>query len=335
MLIIEDDEACVFILQHFRCFKKLGFEITKVVSNGKEALEAIEEERYDLILADISMPIINGVEFAEIIRSKKDHTRIIFMSTYQDFDYAKKAIKVGALDYLIKPVKENELSKLLAEVGLELQKQWGQEDYLKAEAIHSLYEALLSDTNAVLNIIKKLKEITSEWVEDEEKKGILKQILEMIWLMLCQDFKWIRGFKNFKFEFIGEDIWIQVDFYLNQIEEVVRIFSLNKLDVTLNHICLVAVEHIDKKNIFDRVAEEVQLNKDYIGKLFKRKVKVTFNQYLTFIKMEYAKSLIINTNLRVYEISERLGYESTDYFTKLFKAGVGMTPIKFKEKCKS
>ena len=320
-------------MKHFKCFKALDFEIAKVVSNGKEALEAIEQEQYDLILTDISMPIITGLEFAKAIRQKKDTTRIIFMSAYQDFSYAKKAIKVGALDYLTKPVKEMELYKVLEQVRLELQKQYVQEDYFKMEELHAFYEALLSGSNKITDVIKKLKETTSEVVDEEEKRVILKQVLSTIWLMLCQDFSWITGFKNFRFEFIGEDTWIETDFYLSQIEEVMRVFVLNKLDAVLNHVCHIVVENMDKKNVFDIVAEEMQLSKDHIGKLFKRRVNWTFNEYLTFMKVEYAKNLIVSSNLRVYEISERLGYESTDYFTKVFKSRTGVTPLKFKTGC--
>ena len=333
ILMIEDDESCAFILKHFKCFKELDFEISKVVSNGKEALEAIEEERYDLILTDVNMPIINGLEFAKAIRQKKDTPRIIFMSVYQDFSYAKKAIKVGALDYLTKPVKEKELYKLLEQVKLELQKQYAQEEYIKVEELYIFYEALLSGTKKATVVIQALKEATSKVTEEQAKRAILKQALSMIWLMFCQDFKWITDFKNFKFAFIGEDMWVETEFYLSQIEEVVRVFALDKLDATLNHVCHIVVEHIDKKNIFDMVAEEMQLSKDHIGKLFKRKVNLTFNEYLTFMKVEYAKILILSSGLRVYEISERLGYESTDYFTKVFKSRTGVTPLRFKTGC--
>ena len=83
--------------------------------NGREALEIYEREKTQIVILDIEMPGINGIEAAERIREKDRDTNIIFLTAYDEFSYAKKAITVRALDYLLKPYEEKELMLVLEE----------------------------------------------------------------------------------------------------------------------------------------------------------------------------------------------------------------------------
>ncbi len=77
--------------------------------NGREAVDIWRDKKCNIAVLDISMPGINGLEAAEIIRRDDDNCVIIFLTAFDEFDYAQKAIRVRALDYLLKPVSENEL----------------------------------------------------------------------------------------------------------------------------------------------------------------------------------------------------------------------------------
>ncbi len=83
--------------------------------NGREAMEIFEKEKCDIALLDISMPGITGIEAAEYIRQNHENSVIVFLTAYDDFSYAQKAIRVRALDYLLKPVNEDELVAVLEE----------------------------------------------------------------------------------------------------------------------------------------------------------------------------------------------------------------------------
>ncbi len=83
--------------------------------NGREAMEVYEKESCDIAILDICMPGITGIEAAESIREKHENSVIIFLTAYDDFAYAQKAIRVRALDYLLKPVDEKELIAVLEE----------------------------------------------------------------------------------------------------------------------------------------------------------------------------------------------------------------------------
>ena len=87
--------------------------------NGREAVATCGEQKHDIVIMDISMPEMNGVMAAKYIRKMDDQCSIIFLSAYDDFEYARNAIKVRALDYLLKPCDMNDL---LAVMDTALQK---------------------------------------------------------------------------------------------------------------------------------------------------------------------------------------------------------------------
>lgn len=87
--------------------------------NGREAVAMCSEQKNDIIIMDISMPEMNGVMAAKYIRQMDDKCSIVFLSAYDDFEYARNAIKVRALDYLLKPCDMNDL---LAVMDTALQK---------------------------------------------------------------------------------------------------------------------------------------------------------------------------------------------------------------------
>ncbi|MCR5331511.1 MAG: response regulator, partial [Lachnospiraceae bacterium] len=83
--------------------------------NGREAVDIWREKKCNIAVLDISMPGINGLEAAEMIRRDDDKCVIIFLTAFDEFDYAQKAIRVRALDYLLKPVSEQELIAVVEE----------------------------------------------------------------------------------------------------------------------------------------------------------------------------------------------------------------------------
>ncbi|MNC75703.1 Transcriptional regulatory protein YpdB [compost metagenome] len=82
-------------------------------SSGFNALKIMEEERIDIILSDIRMPIMTGTEFARRAKVLSPKTKIVFISGHEDFSYAKEAIEINASGYLLKPVQDKDLYEML------------------------------------------------------------------------------------------------------------------------------------------------------------------------------------------------------------------------------
>lgn len=116
-VLIVDDEP--FIRQGLRIlidWNELGFEIADEAANGKEAIQLLQEHQYDLIIADIKMPNINGIELIEFVyKNKLSDAKFIILSGFYEFDYAKKAIKYNVAEYILKPIQKDELVRVLME----------------------------------------------------------------------------------------------------------------------------------------------------------------------------------------------------------------------------
>ena len=115
-VLLADDELIERMALAKRLKRHFGgsLDISEAV-NGAEALETFKREKSQIVVMDISMPEMNGVEAAERIRSLDEDCIIIFLTAYDEFSYAKRAIVIRALDYLLKPCEEDELVAVMEE----------------------------------------------------------------------------------------------------------------------------------------------------------------------------------------------------------------------------
>ena len=104
-----------------------GFEITGVFENAMEALEQLSVSYADVIITDIKMPEINGLDLINRIREKDENTKIIILSGYSDFSFAQRAIELGVTRYLTKPTNARELIGILEEIEKNIQKPRSEE----------------------------------------------------------------------------------------------------------------------------------------------------------------------------------------------------------------
>lgn len=109
-LIIADDEPRILRgLKNCIPWNAIGFSLEGTAESGKQALNLAQKIRPHLIITDIRMPDMNGLEFISAVRSLGIHSQIIIVSGYNDFTYAQQAIRYGVSDYLLKPINEDNL----------------------------------------------------------------------------------------------------------------------------------------------------------------------------------------------------------------------------------
>ena len=115
-VLLADDEQIERMALARRLMRRFGDSLQiSEATNGKEAVELYQKEHSQIIIMDISMPELNGVEAAEQIRSMDEDCVIVFLTAYDEFSYAKRAIVIRALDYLLKPCDEEELAAVMEE----------------------------------------------------------------------------------------------------------------------------------------------------------------------------------------------------------------------------
>ncbi|GAA0353687.1 response regulator transcription factor [Alkalibacterium iburiense] len=123
-VILVDDEPVVREgLEYIIDWEKLGFKVIGSAENGLAGLELIKQTQPDLVITDIRMPGLNGLEMVEEAK-KLDHlSKYIILSGYSDFKYAQEAIALGTLHYLLKPIDETELISILDRLKIQLEEE--------------------------------------------------------------------------------------------------------------------------------------------------------------------------------------------------------------------
>lgn len=116
ILLVDDEILVREAIRDKLKWNELGFELVGDCENGKEAVAIIEKEEVDLVLTDICMPYMDGLELSKYLYESHQDIAIVIFSGYSDFEYAKKAIKYKVSEYILKPVTAMELSEVLTKV---------------------------------------------------------------------------------------------------------------------------------------------------------------------------------------------------------------------------
>lgn len=132
-LLIVDDEIEVCEGLKIFDFSSLGIELVGYCCNGLDALQSIIQNPVDIVLTDIRMPLMNGLELTERLKREFPFIKIIILSGFDDFEYTKKCIQNGVVDYLLKPLDFNDLHRAL----------WGTVDLLNKEKQKKREEVVL------------------------------------------------------------------------------------------------------------------------------------------------------------------------------------------------
>lgn len=209
-VLLVDDEP--FILQGLRAiidWESAGFCIAGTAENGKQALEFLETKSVDLIIADIRMPEMNGLELLELIKVRHlSNARFVLLSGMCDFAFAQKAIRLQCTEYILKPVQKSSLLELLNNISnsVEKEKQQQQESSQMKDAFYARSTIALlmgkydnDDLNYVRQRLGKAKNFQyigieigdipeSQWATDDEKRAFQHKLYRT-----CLDFIGERG----------------------------------------------------------------------------------------------------------------------------------------------
>lgn len=111
LLIVDDGRYIVEYLKHLLDWKDMGVESIQTTTNSIEAKQILDQDHIDILISDIRMPEVSGIDLLEHINKNNLRTKVAFLTGYSDFEYTQKAIRHGAVDYLLKPVDKDEMEK--------------------------------------------------------------------------------------------------------------------------------------------------------------------------------------------------------------------------------
>jgi len=108
-MIVEDEYLVRQGIASLVDYEQFGMQVIAQAENGREAWQKFQENPADILLTDINMPQMNGLELAKLVRDQAPKCHIVFLTGYDDFDYAQRAIHLGASEYILKPISKEAL----------------------------------------------------------------------------------------------------------------------------------------------------------------------------------------------------------------------------------
>lgn len=251
--LIDDQKLIVQSIEKMTNWGDYDFEVKGLFYNGLEAYEAIKRNVPDLILVDIVMPIINGLELIQKLKEENINTKVIILSAHSQFEFAKKAIELGVDGYLLKPLDEDELECMISKIQDKLRQEKQQ---YKNNNIVELVENYISDMH--INIFNKIIDKKTELQEIKilfEKLGI--EIVESNYMYIV--IQLLSDFNNNERAITEMNIINTINDTLNLFHESTCMYLSRK-----KILCLIKDEKnrmhpISKRMIVKKIDEQLEL----------------------------------------------------------------------------
>ncbi|EOR27668.1 response regulator receiver protein [Clostridium sartagoforme AAU1] len=170
MIVDDEEEIRLGVIKKIN-WAEQGFEVVGDAENGQEALEMAEKLHPDVIMTDIKMPFMDGLELGKRITDIMPSTKIIIFSGSDDLEYAHKAIKINVVEYVLKPINSIELIEVLKRLKEKLDKEYDAKRNVEILKNHYLESIPVIREQFLVGALEG--RITKEqWVEDEKKLGL-------------------------------------------------------------------------------------------------------------------------------------------------------------------
>lgn len=140
VLIVDDEYKVCQLIKHLVHWEDYGMEIIDMVSDGELAFETICREKPDIVITDIQMPGIDGIELVEKTNHVLENVFFVIVSGYSQFEYARQAVKLGVEDYIVKPIRKKDLEAVLQKINGKYKKEiesHAEKENLKTELVQT------------------------------------------------------------------------------------------------------------------------------------------------------------------------------------------------------
>lgn len=363
-LLIADDESdertlIRFLLNDY----SQTFHIFEA-SNGRDALSLLTEHHIDVLLSDIQMPFLNGIELVGKVKEINPDIEVLFFSGYDDFSYVKAALSLKAVNYILKPVDPDEFHQLIDEIISRLDSrvlEFSKSNQYIETHFHDITSAVSSQktepvsidesTNHMLHSIEASIKLKQPEELSAQVHALLKHYADMTSLShiyiryVCTSVLKLllaglpaqsdEDLQNAAIEIYNfrhfSDIVKLIEHYLSLVVESFH------TEQTASNYAVYQVElyirtHYQEDLTLTILSDLVYLNPNYLSNVFSQITGCTLNKYIQKVRMEKSQELLLNTNMKIADISHAVGYPNASYFCKSFQKLYGTTPERFRQR---
>lgn len=364
VLIVDDEAMPRKVLKEHLPWESLKIAQIVQASDGLEAIEQARLYKPDIIISDVKMPRMNGLEMASEIRGFCPQCQFIFLSGYSDKEYLKSAIRLKAASYVEKPIDLEEIEEALTEVVSELEKLQ-KEDNPDSErllffrgnektdiALNSrIFQIDQDQLDSIADMIRHRKDTDTENVlrrlhrEMRQCEGTDPSYLRHLYRQIVYLF--LAAAENYNISSLIRNS----DYYLytaSQQETLSQLWdtllaisktyfaSFQRSDMDMDIVSRVdryLEQHYRNSGLtVQDAAHDLGFTNTYLCAAYKKSCGKTINQRLTQLRIHHAKELLADSSRKLYEVGRNVGYADGKYFTRLFTRETGLSPKEYRER---
>ncbi|MFD0693111.1 response regulator [Paenibacillus sp. GCM10027628] len=364
-VMLVDDEAIIRKgLKATIPWEKYGMKVVADAPSGTKAWDAYMTERPEVVITDIVMPEMNGIELAKLIKEHDPHTKILLLSCHSDFGFVQQGLKLGASGYVLKTsYNDDELEEFLQQFQNEighaklLRKQESQKQFLDwlygidsslTESMPSAKEWQWVLETSFIYLAAHVTADAAVYLKEMAAQGSF----EMVKFAEDRYFLFVPAANGKEFDKQLNDMksrypqlrWIKegpVQGIAAWMDAVKRAYRQTEIEHTYNvnpeswpepiaHAVKLIVERVEEKLSVSDVAREVGLSRSHLSSLFKKTLGEGFVAYTYRTKLKAAQQLLTTTDMTIQDIADKLGMIDAKYFSKWFKRCTGKTPSEFR-----
>lgn len=340
VFIVEDEylesEAIQMIIQQ----EGKNLQLVGTAASGTEAVEKIHKYSPDIVLMDINIPEINGLDVIKIVKKENPDIKVIIATAFNEFDFAHQAIKAKVDDFLLKPIRPQHLMEAINGVIDQIkdntvdqfndkmqevlynivQKRYSGTRNALTEYLDTVYEGCGYDISAVKTEIKRFLEELAKTARDILEEPIPNPKKFYIGVQSAFKSRYELKVEIMRLiDWIFDRIMLKDDGRTGTMENILNYIDRNcQKDISLN-----------------QVGEFANMSSYYLSKIFKKETGVNFVTYLTDRKIDIAKDMLTNTDTPIINIALELSYHEPNYFSKVFKKSTGYSPTEYRKQFRS
>ena len=357
----EDEERVRRAIVDTVDWESVDFKVCGESGDGETALREVLERKPDVLITDIKMPMMDGLELSRLVKKELPNTVILILSGYDEFSFTHQAIRIGVSDYILKPIVPAKLLQALGRAAEEIEQQKDEQRKRRImqdnlfSRIDDLDPANLTDIRPVIN-----RYAVTDFVKTAERTEInsfAAQQAALIWesahynrlYFLCCLYDIFTTLSDAAAS-IGITAGPMKSFLRPEDDIPSRQALENILKTTLERIIAARDELADSKSqlvsrarlymenhhndpdlSLSAVAHAVNVAPNYLSALINRESGQSFSEYLNQLRIKHAMELLRSSSESLSEIARQVGYNDPYYFSKMFKKTLGVSPREFKK----
>lgn len=351
VLLVDDEILQRQLLMQMIAWEELGMQVAGEAETGREALELAERLEPEIVIMDINIPLLNGIETSRRIKELLPSAQIIILTAYGEFEYAKEALEIGVVGYVLKPLEPEPFLRELHKAKAEIDKENSRYAYIENAHILRKIEYDRSDLLVKLRLFDApaVDRTIAELFERVEANGLSVELAVFVSVNLYLHYAEFLAEKGLDVRDIGPDQEAFIDRVsrCGTREEIraaatevivggLKRLSLQTRTATAKKIAeakrYIEQHYHDSRLSLGEIADHVGMNASYLSNVFKSESGYSLSNYISTLRLNKAKLLLdADPRATVARVAEQVGYSDSFYFSKMFKSCFGVTPSKYME----